>query len=167
MMTSSSEHWHRENKPLTDENSLALPVTWQWAPDPEKKGRELQWFAQDMDSSEWQGVATTTHLEKQGHTDYGLAWFRTQFRLPADPAGQTIVLRLGAVDETCWVWINGREAGEYVYDAARDSMSWKRPLFFDITRHVRAGEQNQVTVLVQNVSGLGGIWKPCHIVFEP
>jgi len=166
MMTTSSAHWRKENRPLTAANSQPLPIKWRVMPDPEKKGRDAKWFAVDLDDAGWREASTLMHLEKQGIEEYEHAWYRVRAEVPSERQGRKVLLRLGAVDETCWIWVNGEAAGEYIYDAVRDTSSWRRPMFFDVTEFIRFGAPNQITVLVQNVSGMGGIWRPSHLVFE-
>ncbi|NUR93057.1 MAG: glycoside hydrolase family 2, partial [Nonomuraea sp.] len=38
-------------------------------------------------------------------------WYRRTFELPEEFAGGRVILHFGAVDETCRVWVNDREAG--------------------------------------------------------
>jgi len=49
-----------------------------------------------------------------GDRDFHLgAWYRRQFRIPPDWAGQRVLLHLGAVDHDAFVWVNGRDAGRH------------------------------------------------------
>jgi len=166
MLKTSADQWHKENLPLTAENSQPLPPKWRFMPDPKKEGRQKEWFTEGLDDSSWREVSGALHLEKQGIDSYVHGWYRTRIDVPAERQGVKIILRLGAVDETCWLWVNGQPAGELIYDAAVDTSSWRKPQFFDITSYVKVGATNQITVLVQNVSGRGGIWRPSHLVFE-
>ena len=166
MMKRSSASWLRDNPVLSAENSQPLPIAWRVMPDPDEKGKAAQWFAPSLDDTAWKLASTSTHLEKQGIENYTYAWYRTRIDVPESRRGREADLRLGAVDESCWVWVNDTFVGEFLYDPAKDPMSWKKPLLFDVTKTLEAGASNQITVLVRNVSGAGGIWKPSHIVFD-
>ena len=166
MMKNSSAAWLRDNPVLTPANSQALPDKWNFMPDPAKRGREQRWFAADLDDSAWPKVSISTHLEEQGIANYTQGWYRVQVLLPAERSGKKINLRFGAVDETCWVWVNGKPAGEFMYDPVKDANSWEKPLRFDVTAYITPGQTNQITVLIQNMAGGGGIWKPSQLVFE-
>jgi beta-galactosidase/beta-glucuronidase len=40
-------------------------------------------------------------------------WYRRTFTAPDPPPGGRVLLHFGAVDQTCTVWVNGREAGSH------------------------------------------------------
>ncbi len=75
-----------------------------------------------------------------------------------------IILRLGAIDEDGWVWLNGEPIGEVIFDIAEDPDSWKNPLDLDVTDKLKPGT-NTVAVRVRDQSGMGGLWKPCYLIY--
>ncbi|MFH0797736.1 MAG: DUF4838 domain-containing protein [Candidatus Omnitrophota bacterium] len=152
---------------ITLENSQKLPDAWKIMIDPSKEGIKSKWFDVSFDDSLWKEASILECLEKQGYKDYKYAWYRINASVPKEWEGEKIILYLGAVDETCWLWINGSSAGEFIYNATLDPGSWEKPLRFDITKFVRLGGNNQITVLVQNDAGAGGIWKPSYILYKP
>jgi hypothetical protein len=149
------------------ENSLPLPGVWKCAPDPGDKGRGKAWFAPGFDDRSWKKVSILKSLEKQGIKDYTYAWYRTSSVIPEKYKNKKVYLMLGAVDDTCWVWINGRAAGEYLYDPVNRPHSWREPLYFDISGLVDFGGDNQITALVRKKDGQhGGIWSASYLLFE-
>ena len=40
-------------------------------------------------------------------------WYRRSFTAPDPPPGGRVLLHFGAVDQSCTVWVNGREAGSH------------------------------------------------------
>jgi len=89
-------------------------------------------------------------------------WYRRAFAVPADWAGQRVLLHFGAVDWEAVVWVNGVEVGTHRggYD----------PFTFDITAALRAEGPQEIVVAVwdptdlglqprgKQVSRPGGIW---------
>ncbi len=69
----------------------------------------------------------------------GTAIYETSFELREIPAGERLLLDLGAVGLAAEVWLNGKKAGE---------RAW-RPYELDITPYARAG-RNQLRVRVAN-----------------
>lgn len=69
----------------------------------------------------------------------GSALYETTFSLPEVPAGQRLVLDLGAVGLAAEVWVNEQAAGE---------RAW-RPYELDITKFVRRGT-NRLRIRVAN-----------------
>ena len=77
-----------------------------------------------------------------------------------------MILYLGAVDESCRVWVNGKYCGDLKFDALKEPDSWKKPFEVDITEHVRFNGDNTIAVKLTNTQGAGGIWKPCYLIFR-
>jgi len=138
--------------------SIRLPGDdWRFHKDPDDAGRDGRWFAVEFDDSGWSTIGIEAAWQQFGHDYLGVAWYRRTFELPgrADPA-QRAMLSFGGVDEDAWVWLNGRPAGEH----AIGPTGWDKPFRLDVTRLVRWGAPNQLTVRVYNSAMAGGIWQP-------
>ena len=97
--------------------------------------------------------------EYDGYGYYGL-----DIAVPADWQGKDIALLFGAVDESCWVWVNGKTAGERIYEHSDD---WKTPFAIPITAALDWTKPTQtVIVRVHDQGGQGGIWKPVSLVHQ-
>jgi hypothetical protein len=143
----------------------ALAERWQICPDPAGEGEKLGYFKQDFDSSRWNTASTWLNLEPQGFNHYRDMWYRTTVHV-AEKSSDKVILSLGAVDESCKVWVNGQFCGELKFDAMKDPDSWKKPFEVDITDHVRFNNENTVVVKLNNKAGFGGIWKPSYLIFR-
>ncbi|MDD4098134.1 MAG: DUF4838 domain-containing protein [Lentisphaeria bacterium] len=155
-------------KPARPEKALAvleLPEIWKLKLDPRDEGEAAGFMRTAFDASGWQPVSTWRTLEVQGHHDYQNAWFRTSFRLE-QKKGVSVSLFLGAIDESCKVWVNGQLAGSLVYDGLRNPRSWENPFEIDVTKWVQFEADNDVVVKVINRSGAGGLWKPSFVAFR-
>jgi len=77
-------------------------------------------------------------VRKQVYGDQSL-WYRRTFTVPAGWSDQQVQLNFGAVDWQCWVYVNGKLAGEHFggYD----------PFSFQIGHHLKAGG-NEIIVKV-------------------
>ncbi|RHW19487.1 glycoside hydrolase family 2 [Sphingomonas gilva] len=73
-------------------------------------------------------------------------WYRRSFTVPADWAGQNVMLNFGAVDYEANVWVNGAMVGGH--KGGFDSFG------FDITDYLRAGE-NELVVQVADPTSAG------------
>ena len=86
----------------------------------------------------WQAQFDDLRLES------GVAWYRRSFPLDAAPAADNVVhLHFGAVDYFATVWLNGVELGSHE--------GGYLPFHFDVTGHVRAGE-NELVVRVEDAN---------------
>jgi len=148
-----------------------LPLHWKLKWDPEEHGRDRRWYAPGTDTSDWLDVRTNAPWEHQkvgrqwkaqhGKGYDGLAWYRVEFELPPDLAGKKLSLLFGAVDEGATVWLNGKLVGEHPFKEPSD---WYMPFEMDITKQVCLDGPNTLVVLVEDRSGLGGVWKKVVVI---
>ena len=85
-------------------------------------------------------------------------------RLTINPKwkGKEISLMFGAVDESAWVWVNGKYAGKRLY--VRDP-DWSTPFAINITDQIDWNQKRQtVVVKVHDSNGAGGIWRGIMLV---
>jgi len=91
----------------------------------------------------------------------GIAFYATALQIPESWKGKDIYLRFGAVDESAWVYVNGKLAGEHIYQHPDD---WILPFEIPITGQIDWQSSRQVVVVrVRDTSGAGGIWKAVHL----
>gem|GEM_PF-2332759 len=143
-----------------------LPLSWRFAVEDTDQGEAAGWHKVDHDDATWDSIDTNRPWEKQGHEGLdGVCWYRVAFDVTAEQAAsEHVVLRLGAIDEDGWVWLNGGKVGEIVFDVNVNPDSWKLPLNLDVTGKLREGT-NVVAVRVRDQSGMGGLWKPCCLIY--
>lgn len=138
--------------------AIRLPADgWRFRKDPDDAGRAGRWFATDLDDTGWEPIGIEAAWQHFGHDYLGTAWYRRTVEVPARDANvQRALLAFGGVDEDAWVWLNGEFAGEH----AIGPTGWDKPFGLDVTRLVRWGAPNQITVRVFNSAMAGGIWQP-------
>lgn len=155
----------------------ALPTRWFFKIDDQDAGPREQWELTSgaKVAAVWEPILITSGWEQQQETpgmhpklkaqlkEYdGHAYYGLDITIPADWKGQDIALLFGAVDESCWVWVNGKAAGERLYQGGDD---WKTPFAIPITQTIDWGKPTQtVIVRVLDSGGQGGIWKPISLV---
>jgi hypothetical protein len=145
---------------------ILLPVEWKLMLDPEDAGAAKGYAEYAFDDSQWRKIDTDRHLEQQGIEEgYRHAWYRTKAVVPRKFIGQRTVLRLGGVDESCVLYINGAVAGSFKYNPATDSRSWERPMEFDITKCIPDDGKISIAVKITNDVRGGGLWRPSEIRF--
>lgn len=142
--------------------SQAIPLPddgWRFKTDPKEDGHLQKWFAPDFDDSSWEPIRIGSAWEEQGHAYDGVAWYRGSFDLPEKPEQLATEIAFGAVDEIAWVWINGQYVGQHDLGTA----GWDKPFALDVTKELKWGQKNQITVRVHDSAYAGGIWKPVTI----
>jgi len=147
--------------------TIELPLTWKFKLDPKNIGEKDKYYASSFSDSKWADIKTDKVWEKQGYKKYdGYAWYRLKHNVPEKLKGKKIILTLGAVDESCVVYINGKKVGEFTYNEKVNPDSWKQPLLFDVSQYIIPGSANTFVIKVQDVEGAGGLWKKAYLVFE-
>lgn len=150
---------------FNDVDAQALPEQWFVMPDPKDQGEKLDYPNPRFDATAWKKASTWKPLEAQGWEGYVNMWYRVRVHI-AEKSSEKVILRLGAVDESCDVWVNGRKIGSFRYDSSKDPQSWQKPLEFDITPAVKFGADNDICIKLINQTGGGGLWKPSCLVYR-
>ena len=167
-------NWDRSLLTILKQPGERLPGPWRFQFDPEKKGLTLGWNRAECADSDWPQIGISSAWEQQppgkqweqehGQGYDGLAWYRTSFSLRAARPGERVSLLFGAVDEACVLWINGQQALERTYDAAKDPNSWQEAFEVDVTPWVRYDQPNTLALRVEDNAGAGGIWRPVWLL---
>jgi len=156
--------WPWEWLKFQGEKLQALPIQWKFRTDPENQGINEKWFASNYDDSKWNTIRTDKVWDSQlGEHYYGFAWYRLDIDLPQKMKGSPVLL-VGAVDEACAVWINGKKCLSRPYLEKEDPDSWMKPFEVPFGKVATPG-RNTIAVRVENRSGAGGLWKPCYLKY--
>ena len=157
---------------------LKTPLFWYFKLDPENKGIGEKWYADSIvQVRKWGAMMCTNTSWESPHKHYkqvsaeirkrttsydGIAWYGTQITIPADWKDRKVFLYFGGVDESCWIYLNGRKAGERIFKKSND---WSTPFAIEITDVIdwKLKQQN-VIVRVEDTYGQGGIWKPVWLL---
>ncbi len=161
---------------------LQTNLFWKFKLDQNDSGLQQKWQQLNWEQmNDWLQFRTDRFLERQVEFDEphnfpaetaeviftydGIAWYATQQAIPQDWRGRQIFLRFGAVDESCWVYVNGQFAGEHIYKEKND---WKTPFEIPINNCIDwTAPQQTITVRVEDRGGMGGIWRRVWVVSKP
>ena len=157
---------------------LKMPLIWNFRLDPEDKGIREKWYqhspaqvrawgAMMCTDSSWENPrrkykVISDAIRKQTANYDGVAWYGTEIQVPSDWKNRQIFLYFGAVDESCRVYVNGREAGVRIFKNTND---WNTPFTIRIDPAVDWNKPKQsIIVRVEDKAGQGGIWKPVWLI---
>lgn len=119
-----------------------------------------QCYLADYDDSKWKKISIGKTWEECGYDYDGFAWYRITFDAPEKPdVCNAAELHFDSVDESAWVWLNGKYVGEHNIGSA----GWDIPFSLDVTDLIRWGQPNQITVRVQDLAYAGGIYRPIQL----
>ncbi|MFA6929028.1 MAG: DUF4838 domain-containing protein [Lentisphaeria bacterium] len=155
---------------------IRTELFWFFKLDPEDIGLSEGWF-KDTKLAQWgeympvnnhweaplahYQYPSTSMREKTANYD-GIAWYALELKnLPEDWKDREVFLYFEAVDESCQIWVNGKKAGEHLYQNPDD---WRNPFSIPINECLVDKGSQTVIVRVEDKSGGGGIWKPVWLV---
>ena len=96
------------------ERWLNLNGQWQFAHDPGDSGLERGLVSSDLPDEITVPFAPESELSGIGNTDFLTAvWYRREVTVPADWAGDRVLLHFQAVDYDATVWVDGVEVGRH------------------------------------------------------
>ena len=109
--------------------------------------------------------ALFTHHYSGGSTD-AFGWYRLRIKTPATFAGKRLYLVFGAVDEDAHIHVNGAKVFEHSCASTGlvPNSIWETPFACEVSEFLRPGEEDLLAVGVYNRAGMGGIYKPVHLV---
>ena len=92
----------------------------------------------------------------------GNAWYDTSLDVPARWKGKEEYVAFGAVDESAWIYLNGKLCGTRIF---KDPDDWKKSFVIRIDQNIDWKKRSQqLLVRVEDKGGMGGIWRPVWIV---
>lgn len=130
----------------------SLDGVWSFRTDPYGQGEKLAWFHADLDPATWDSLAVPGNWDlKNEYADYaGDAWYTRTFTLAPSTDGQQVRLVFQSVYHDAKIWLNGQLLGE-------NHLGFL-PFHFDLTKQLKFGGVNRLTVKVNNVFKRGAIW---------
>jgi beta-galactosidase len=80
----------------------------------------------------------------------GVGWYRKTFSVPTSWVGKHVAIEFEGVYMNSQVWINGQKLGIHPYGYT--------PFVYDLTPHLKVGEQNTIAVRVDNSRYVNSRW---------
>lgn len=139
---------------------LSLNGSWRFFFSPNIDGAPADFFRDDFDVSGWKNIRVPADWQAEAddqarynnitcpfpancpripHDRNPVVSYRRDVNIPADWAGQDVVLHIGAAGSAYYVWVNGVQVG-YSEDS-------KLPSEFNVTPHLRSGP-NSVSIRI-------------------
>ena len=156
---------------------IQTPLFWRFSMDPNDVGLTERWQEWTWEQTkDWELLRTSYNWENTYHGDNypsdelrrklkdydGIGWYTARMHIPLDWQDREVLLYFGAVDDSCWVYINGRQAGSHLFEKPDD---WSTPFTIRIDPFIAWDRQPQVmTVRVEDRAGAGGIWRRVWLV---
>ncbi|MDP6153191.1 MAG: hypothetical protein QF785_07425 [Phycisphaeraceae bacterium] len=151
---------------------MVFPEPWRFKMAAEYQGIREKWFDPATDDSQWGpmqvGSEGTQETGGGWGTQPGFGWYRTELPLTAHDARRKFkYLHFGACDEDTWIYLNGRQVFEHSCDTTGllRRQIWVTPFVAPLTGAEVRG-RDLLAVRVYSSTGMGGIWKPVHLILS-
>ncbi len=149
--------------------ALDLSGPWRFRTDPSAKltMEEVERLAGDANG--WRTATVPGMWEEQfaDLKDYdGIAWYRRTFTMPDPLPGAEITLRLSAVDDEDWTYLNGKLVGHIGRETNPDNY-WSAPRDYRLPPGALRPGENVLLVKVNDLRQSGGFAKGPVGLFEP
>lgn len=122
-----------------------LSGIWKFKVDENNEGLEKEWFKEPLKDTILMPVPSSYNditQEPKIRDHIGMVWYETEFFVPKSWLGNRIFVRVGSASHTAIVFINGNKIVEH--------KGGFLPFEGEITDFVRFGEQNRITIMVDN-----------------
>ncbi len=141
--------------PLAGCETLDIAKEWKFATDPQDVGLRERWFAPSYNDSQWTIIDCGRPWEQQGFPDYdGIAWYRKEVLIPGGWAGQPLYIIFGGVDDEYDLFVNGEKVGHW--GSREEGSVHESVTYTDISRYVKYGDENLITLRVDDWGVWGG-----------
>ncbi|HUM97920.1 MAG TPA: glycoside hydrolase family 2 TIM barrel-domain containing protein [Chitinophagaceae bacterium] len=127
-------------------DTIALNNDWQFAIDKNAVGLQQQWFAKALPNATSVSLPHTWNIHSATQNHYGWGWYQTKINAPAAWKNKTLRLQFGAVNHTCYIYLNGKKIDENIGDGFSK-------FYVDLTGKLQAGKENVLTIAVNNEYG--------------
>lgn len=130
----------------------SLNGKWAFKIDPYAEGEIAGWQNENLNADSWESMDVPGNWDLVNeYAEYaGDAWYSRTFTVNKSAEAQQIRLVFQSVYNDSKVWVNGHFVGE-------NNLGFL-PFQFNISKHLKYGVENRVTVLVNNVFKRGAMW---------
>ncbi len=137
-------------------NSIDLEKNWKFSPDKINVGISEKWYAVDFNDSQWDTLDGGVRWEDQGYKDLdGYAWYRKKVEIPEEWKGKDVWIKFGGVNDAYTLYVNGIQVSSY--GDSHYSFAGK-PSFTKVTKEIKYGKPNLISVRVNDWGNSGGLW---------
>lgn len=138
--------------PVLPADPVSLDGQWRFRADYRNEGELHEWYSLSLDDNAWDRMPVPGNWDIfNRYAEFsGKGWYRRNFTAPELAAGESLSLLFEAVNIDYTVWVNGAQVGRIT--------GGYFPERFDITRYVKPGSGNQLTVCVDNTFRSGAYW---------
>jgi beta-glucuronidase len=127
-------------------DTIALNNNWRFTTDKKAEGLTNKWFDAALPGNRIVNLPHTWNVEDENQNHYGWGWYQQKLNVPASWKSKRVLLQLGAVNHTCYVYVNGIKVQENIGDGFNK-------FYVKLDGKLNYGKENIITVAVNNDYG--------------
>ena len=129
-----------------------LNGTWDFKIDPYAQGEKKGWNNENLNTESWDKIKVPGNWDLiNEYAEYaGDAWYSRTFTVDQSLENKQVRLVFQSVYNDAKVWINGKFIGENHFGYL--------PFHFNVSKYLKFGQENRITVLANNVFKKGAFW---------
>lgn len=127
-------------------DTIAMNSNWQFVIDKNSDGFKSEWYKQPLTKARTVAIPHTWNIEDSNQTHYGWAWYQKELQIPTNYKSKQVVIEFGAINHTAHIYLNGIKVAEHIGDGFNKFK-------VDISKQIKAGTSNRLTVAVNNDYG--------------
>jgi len=144
--------------------TIDLTTNWKFSPDEKYIGVSEDWYAVNFDDSQWNTIDAGKRWEVQGYPDLdGFGWYRKTVEIPANWEGEEVWINFSGVNDSYRLFINGKLLTSF---GDAENTIFNSSTLSELSRVLKFGEENLITVQVNDWGNSGGIWMPAEITVD-
>ena len=126
---------------------------------PEDRAAAADWMNPALDETGWERLPATAEATSflGDKAPIGVEWFRTSVEIPAEWAGQELLLSLGAIDEVDTTYFNGVQVGSLGFEIPN---FWEVPRLYTVPAELAKAGTAVIAIREVNSAGASGLFGP-------
>lgn len=104
---------------------------WLFKGDPQAIGIAQGYFRPNHATGDFNKLRIGVDWDSQGYSGLGQGWYRLRYKSPPLLDGRRVFLHFGGVDESAWLYIDGKLAAWY--DTADPETTWDKLFLLEVT----------------------------------
>lgn len=133
-------------KAYSQRDTVAFNEGWKFVKDTVVKGNLPVWDELLLDKASPVTLPHTWNIQNESENHYGWGWYQKKIFVPLNWAKKNIVLQFGAVNHSCYIFLNGKKIAEHLGDGFNK-------FYVQLSNELNYGKQNTITVASNNDYG--------------
>jgi len=146
---------------IESSETIDLSKNWRFSPDEKNVGFSGKWYSVSYNDSQWDQIDAGESWENQGYPNLdSFGWYRKTVNIPANWKGKDVWLKFSGVNDSYRLFVNGELLTSF---GDVENTVFNSNTISEVGRVLAFGQENLITVQVNDWGNSGGLWLPVVI----